>query len=138
MADKLLSGCLGISLAINSWGAIKAQQVPWPGTFIRIGIAFGIIAAVSSVNEDFADLLAAGFLLASLVNLAATQGTSGPWTQAFGAVPPPTSGSFPFYTLGWGAIGAPSGGTPAGPAKTGEFLPKTGVNAPGTTTRAIP
>jgi len=131
MADRMLSGCLGISIAINSWGAIKAQQVPWPGTLIRIGIAFGIIGVVANWQEDFADILAAGFLLASLVNLATTQGTAGPWTAAFGAVPPATGGNFPFYTLGWGALNAGTGqapGAPGAPAtggKGGVVVPRT-------------
>jgi hypothetical protein len=132
VANKVMTGCLGVSIAINSWGAIKASQVPWPGTLIRIGIAFGIIGVVANWQEDLADMLAAGFLLASLVNLATTQGTSGPWTQMFGAVPPATGANFPFYTLGWGAIAAPGaagGGAPAVPstgAKGGATIPKTG------------
>ena len=114
MANKILTGCLGLSLAINSWGAIKQARVPWPGTFIRIGIAFGMIGVVATYSDQFADILAAGFTLASLVNLAATQGQSGPWTQAFGAVPPDLSQGFPFYTLGWGGqnAGGPGGLAP--------------------------
>lgn len=115
MAGKMLAGCFGLSIAMNSWGAIKAQQMPWPGTFIRIGIAFSIIGVVETYNAEFADLLAAAFTLASLVNLATTQGTSGPWTAAFGAIPPANTG---FYTLGWGAL--PGGAaTPSGTGGTG-------------------
>jgi hypothetical protein len=129
VADKLLSGCLGVSLAINSWGAIKQQRVPWPGTFIRIGVAFGIIGVVAHASDDLADILACGFLLASLVNLATTQGQTGPWTQAFGAVPPGLTEGFPFYTLGWGGQNASVGPNPQSnrpPGFIGPVAPRLG------------
>jgi hypothetical protein len=100
--SKALAAEFIISVGVNSWGAIQQSQVPWPGTITRIGVAFGILGVVSMWDEQIAELLGGAFLLASLVNLASQQGTTGKWTKAFGAVPPKGGDTFPYYTLGWG------------------------------------
>lgn len=102
--SKILAGEMVISAGINSWGAIKSNQVPWPGTLVRIGVAFGILGVVAMWDEQIAEMLGGAFLLASVVNLATTQGTSGKWSNTFGAVPPSPGDNWPYYTLGWGPV----------------------------------
>lgn len=102
--SKALAAEFAISIGINSWGAIKASQVPWPGTLTRISVAFGILGVVSMYDESWAELLGGAFLLASIINLASNQGPTGKWTKTFGAVPPKGGDSFPYYTLGWGEV----------------------------------
>lgn len=101
--SKVLASEFLISIAFNSYGAIKEKQVPWPGTMIRIAIAFGILGVIAQANEEIAELLGGAFLLASLVNVASNQGPGGKWSKTFGAQPPANGPNFPYWTLGFKA-----------------------------------
>ena len=101
---KMLAAEYAVSIGINTWGAIKSSQVPWPGTVVRVGIAFGVLGLVAMYDESWAELLGGAFLLASVINLASNQSPTGKWTKAFGATPPVNNDNWPYYTLGWGAI----------------------------------
>ena len=102
--SKILAAEYAASIGFNSWGAIKESQVPWPGTVIRVSIAFGILGIVSLWDEQIAEMLGGGFLLASLINEASRQGSNGKWTKTFGAIPPPNGKNWPYFTLGFGKV----------------------------------
>jgi len=59
-----------VAVGINSWQALKAGQVPFPGTIIRTAAAFGILSLLYYVDDDLAALLGAGFLMALIVKQA--------------------------------------------------------------------
>lgn len=99
--SKILAAEYAVSIAFNSWGAIKAQQVPWPGTIMRVTLAFGVLSVVAMADERIADLLGAGFMLASLLNTSSKSGNAGLWTKQFGAIPPANGPNFPYFTLQW-------------------------------------
>ncbi len=99
--NKILAAEYFVSIGFNTWGAVKNKQVPWPATIVRIGVAFGILGLLAQANEEMAQLLGAGFLLASLLNVATDQPGTGTWTKTFGANPPAAGDNFPYYTLGF-------------------------------------
>ena len=87
--SKVLAAEFVVSLGVNSWGAFKQKDAPWPATVILSGVAFGVLGIVALAAPELATTLGGGFLLASLLKLAGAQplGNSH-WTNAFGAVPP--------------------------------------------------
>lgn len=84
-----------IAIGINSWGALKQGYAPWPPVIVASAIAMAILSMASALDDQLAVLLGAGFLLASIMSVAATQagagGTAGAaaskWSGTFGAVP---------------------------------------------------
>ena len=97
---KLLGAECLIAFGINSFQALKQGYVPFPGTLCMTAASYGIIALVGFVDEDFAGMLGAGFLLAIIV----TQASSG-W-ESFAARAPEDS---KYYTMQFG--GGSSGQT---------------------------
>lgn len=65
--SKVLAGEFFVAILFTSWGAIKFKYAPWPGNYVKVGIAFGILAILSMANERLAALLGAGFMIAILV-----------------------------------------------------------------------
>jgi hypothetical protein len=75
-----------IAVGINSWGALKKGDVPWPPTIVMSALAMALTSMLSIIDDKLAVLLGAGFLLAILVN--AVQGGGGKIGDTFGAIPP--------------------------------------------------
>jgi len=69
-AGKMFAAEFIVAVGINSWQAIKAGQVPFPGTIIRTTAAFGILSLLWYVDDDLAALLGAGLLMALIVKQA--------------------------------------------------------------------
>jgi hypothetical protein len=97
-----------IAVGINSWGALKQGDVPWPPTIVMSALAMALTSMASIIDDRLAVLLGAGFLLAILVN--AAQGGGGKIGDTFGAVPP--SDTWDVLSFGGGA--APTGNTSGG------------------------
>lgn len=97
---KLLGAECLIAFGINSFQAVKAGYVPFPGTLCMTAASYGIISLVGYIDEDLAGLLGAGFLLAIIV----MQASSG-W-DTFAARAPEDS---KYYTMQFG--GGSSGAT---------------------------
>lgn len=108
---KTLAAEYILAVGINSYGAIKAGFVPWPSSIIRTGLAYGLLGLLATGAPELATILGGGFLLAALVNAASAQSTTGKWSKAFGALPPPVQGGGDYYSLGFG--GAPSPWNPS-------------------------
>lgn len=68
-AQNIIIGEYIIALGVSSWGAIKAQQAPWPPTVVRTGLAFAILGTVGLASPELAATLGAGFLLAQLLKV---------------------------------------------------------------------
>lgn len=99
-SSKVLATEFGIAIAFNVYGAVKAHNVPWPPTIVRIGIAYGLLGVLAVASEELAALMGAGFLLALAIKAAGKQGNGAAWTAVFGANPPNTNtANFPYYTL---------------------------------------
>jgi hypothetical protein len=94
--NQALAGEFVIAVGINSWGALKQKNLPWPGTLARNGAAFACLGLVAVAAPELAVLLGGAFLLASVVNLASHQSATGKWSEAFGANPPDQTS---YYTL---------------------------------------
>lgn len=95
--NKIFATEFFIAIGINSWGALKQGQAPWPPTIIASCIAMAVLSLFSAVDEKLAVLLGAGFLLASVMAIASTQDPNpsstgqiviAKWSNTFGAVPP--------------------------------------------------
>lgn len=112
--SRLLAAECFVAMGINSFQAVKAGAIPYPGTLARTAAAYCIISLVSYVDEDWAGLLGAGFLLALLI----VQASNG-W-QSFAALAP-TTGNYFYMSLsgGLGAAGGGAAGLAAGPAASG-------------------
>lgn len=94
--NKLFAIEFFIAIGINSWGALKQGDAPWPPTIIASCIAMAILSLSSAIDERLAVLLGAGFLLASIMGVAASQsgstnGAAQKWSGTFGAIPPSSS-----------------------------------------------
>lgn len=113
-----------IAIGINSWGALKQGYAPWPPVIVASAIAMAILSMASALDDKLAVMLGTGFLLASIMAVAATQaGASGAggtaakkWTGTFGAVP--QNVQYDVLKLkGSGTISqSPQGGTQNGPS----------------------
>ena len=58
-----------IALGIISWKDItKCHQMPWPPRFIGAGLTFGMLSLLYDFSEEFANVLAMGFLVALVVS----------------------------------------------------------------------
>jgi hypothetical protein len=68
-AQNVLIGEYVIALGVASWGAIKAQQAPWPPTVVKSSLAFGILGIAALGSPELAATLGAGFLLAQLLRV---------------------------------------------------------------------
>ena len=82
-----------IAIGINSWGALKQGYAPWPPVIVTSAIAMAILSMASAIDDKLAVMLGTGFLMASIISVAATQsgastdGATGKWTGVFGALP---------------------------------------------------
>lgn len=95
---KVFAGEMVVAMAINSWGALKAKQVPYPAQLIRTILFFALLSFVAMVDEDLAEWLGAGVLVALII--AKVYSPQGGISNTFGAQPPRyDSTNFPFYTL---------------------------------------
>lgn len=68
-AQNVLIGEYIIALGVASWGALKAQQAPWPPTIVKTSVAFGILGVAALGSPELAATLGAGFLLAQLLKV---------------------------------------------------------------------
>ncbi len=64
---KVLVGEFFVAIAYSSWGALKFKYAPWPGNYVKIGLAFGMLGILAMASEQLASLLGAGFILGILV-----------------------------------------------------------------------
>jgi hypothetical protein len=76
-----------LCIGITSWGAIKEGYAPWPPNIIGTALAMIILSFTSAIDERLSTLLAAGFLLALIVNTAAGDSGSQTLAQTFAALP---------------------------------------------------
>lgn len=121
--NKLFAIEFFIAIGINSWGAIKQGDAPWPPTILASCIALAILSLASGINDRLAVLLGAGFLMASIMSVASSAGGNGSgtgaaakWSGVFGAVPP--SGTYDILSL---QSGKNAGTTPSqGGAQNGQ------------------
>jgi hypothetical protein len=57
-----------VAVGVISWQDLsKCHQLPWPPRIVAAGLVFAILDAVSVVNQQLANVLAIGFVLAMLV-----------------------------------------------------------------------
>lgn len=124
--NKLFAIEFFIAIGINSWGAIKQGDAPWPPTILASCIALAVLSLASGINDRLAVLLGAGFLMASIMSIAQQQaggtsttgaaGAAQKWSGVFGAVPP--SGTYDILSL---QSGKNAGTTPSqGGAQNGQ------------------
>lgn len=76
-----------LCIGITSWGAIKQGYAPWPPNIIGTALAMIILSFTSAIDERLSTLLAAGFLLALVVNNVAGDSGSQTLSQTFAALP---------------------------------------------------
>jgi len=76
-----------LCIGITSWGAIKQGYAPWPPNIIGTALALIILSFTSAIDERLSTLLAAGFLLALIVNNVAGDNGSQTLSQTFAALP---------------------------------------------------
>src|SRR5882672_4878791 len=88
-----------ICIGVISWSNIKKGNVPWPGGIMAAGIGIVIISFSGIIDERFAALLGAGFLMAALMN---TLSDGGKLTVV---LDPPPSDAYDTLTFGSAASG---------------------------------
>jgi hypothetical protein len=121
-ANKVLAGEFFLAIGINSWGALKQGDAPWPPTIIASCIAMAILSMASAIDERLAVLFGAGFLMASIMNTAT--GGSGQSSAAtlfngtFGAIPP--SGTYDILSINSGSASNGSGNSGNGGQSNGQ------------------
>jgi hypothetical protein len=82
-----------IAIGINSWGALKQGYAPWPPVIVASAIAMAILSMASAIDDKLAVMLGTGFLIASIISVASSQGggdstgAKGKWNGVFGALP---------------------------------------------------
>jgi hypothetical protein len=76
-----------LCIGITSWGAVKQGYAPWPPNIIGTALAMIILSFTSAIDERLSTLLAAGFLLALIVNNVAGDSGSQTLAQTFAALP---------------------------------------------------
>lgn len=65
--SRVLVAEFAISVSLLSWGAVKEGFWPWPASVARAAFAFAVLSLLAMVNDRFAALLGAGFLLAQVL-----------------------------------------------------------------------
>jgi Na+/glutamate symporter len=91
-ASRIFAVEFFIAVGINSWGALKEGYAPWPPVIVTSAIAMAILSMSSAIDERLAVALGTGFLVASIISVATSQGGStsgaaGKWSGTFGALP---------------------------------------------------
>lgn len=61
-----------VSIGIVSWAPIKNGKLPWPPSYIHVGVSFALLSFVSLVDQRIANLLGGGFILAQLLGALST------------------------------------------------------------------
>lgn len=94
--QKILAGELAISMAIVVWSAVKKRYWPYPPNAARVAFAYAIIGLFALLNDQFAALLGAGFLMAQVVKTPVDANGQFKFT---GGLPAEDA---PFYVLSFG------------------------------------
>jgi hypothetical protein len=66
-STRVLAAEYIVAVGFASYSAVKDNQLPWPPTVVRTGIAFGILGVAASFSPELATVLGGGFLLAQLM-----------------------------------------------------------------------
>lgn len=101
---RILIGEYVIAVTFSSVFAMKAKYAPWPGTLVKISLAFGTLGLLSFASEEFAALLGGGFLLAAFLNL--YQKNDGLKNYKGGVPSAADNANLPYVPLHWGDITA--------------------------------
>jgi hypothetical protein len=64
---KVLAGEFGVSIAMQTFAAVKNKYLPWPAYFMQTSMAFSMLALLEIVVPGMGALLGAGMMIALFV-----------------------------------------------------------------------
>lgn len=99
-SQRTLATLFLLSLGIVAWAPIKKGYYPWPPMVMRTCTAYGLLSLVSIVSDEFAVLLASGFLLAQLVKVSSGTKAIPDWIYEDMTVDQVKGDTNPFNTFG--------------------------------------
>lgn len=94
--QRVIAAEFAISISILTWGATRQGFWPWPASVARAAFAFAVLSLLGLINENFAALLGAGFLLAQILKTPVDANGNFKFT---GGIPNPKDVAYPLLDI---------------------------------------